>query len=62
MMSKSVRYQQYAAECREIARLLGSGERHSQLLIIAAEWERLASEASQGSRYEPFGETSWFWS
>jgi hypothetical protein len=61
-MTKSARYRQYAAELRDIGRIFSSGELRSQLLIIAAEWEGLASEAVQGSRYQPFGENSWFWS
>jgi len=62
MTTKSTRYRQYAVECREIANILSSCELRSQLLNIAAEWERLASDAAQESHYQPFGETSWFWS
>lgn len=62
MMSKSGRYRQYAAECREIANILGGGELRSQLLTIAAEWEMLASDAERRSSYQPYDDMSWSWS
>jgi hypothetical protein len=63
MTNKSMRYRLYAAECREIADLLSSGELRSQLLNIAAEWEMLATEAQRKSSYQPYDDdASWSWS
>lgn len=62
IMSKTMRYRQYAAECRRIAEILSSGELRSQLLNIAAELEVLATDAETKSRYQPYDDASWFWS
>lgn len=47
MMGKSTHYRQYTAECQSIAETLRSGEQRSQLLIIAAEREMLATDAAE---------------
>ena len=62
-MITSTLYRQYAADCREIANILSTEDVRSQLLTIAAEWDKLASDAVQASHYQPFEETSSsFWS
>ena len=49
IMDKSARYREYAAQCRGIAHLIGTGVLRSQLLNIAAEWEILAEDAARRS-------------
>jgi hypothetical protein len=45
-MKKASEYRQHAAECRELAGKMESGEQREQLLGMAADWERLASDRS----------------
>ena len=46
-MHPAADYRQYAQECRTTAESLKPGQGREQLLEVAAQWERLASEREQ---------------
>ena len=46
-MHPAADYRQYAQECRTAAESLKPGQGREQLLEVAAQWERLASEREQ---------------
>jgi hypothetical protein len=46
-VDKAAEYRKYANECRALAETLKINEARSQLLRVAAEWEKLAAEHEQ---------------
>ena len=52
-MKKASEYRQHAEECRLLASRMDVGEHRSQLLEMAATWDRLATERSQLVRRHP---------
>lgn len=54
-----MRYRQYAAECRSIAKNLRSREQRSQLLNIAAAWETIATDAERRAGSQLYDDNSW---
>ena len=52
-MKKASEYRQHAQECRALARGTNESEHRSQLLEMAATWDRLAEERSDLVRRHP---------
>ena len=52
-MKKASEYRQHAEECRTLARTMKEGEHRTQLLEMAATWEKLAEERSDLIRRHP---------
>ena len=53
MVKKASEYRQHAEECRSLARTRKEGEHRTQLLQMAAIWEKLAEERSDLIRRYP---------
>ena len=52
-MKKASEYRQHANECRALAQSMEHGEQRSQLLEMAATWDKLAAERSELIRKHP---------
>jgi hypothetical protein len=52
-MKKASEYRQHAEECRQLAARMEQGEHRSQLLEMAATWDKLAQERSDLVRRHP---------
>ena len=52
-MKKASEYRQHAEECRALAMTMDQGEHRSQLLEMAATWDKLAIERSELVRRHP---------
>ncbi len=52
-MKKASEYRTHAAECRQLAAKMASGDQRDQLLEMAANWEKMATERSDLVRRHP---------
>jgi hypothetical protein len=52
-MKKASEYRQHAEECRQLANRMEHGEHRSQLLEMAATWDKLAADRSELVRRHP---------
>jgi hypothetical protein len=52
-MKKASEYRLHAEECRQLASRMELGEHRTQLLEMAATWDRLAAERSELVRRHP---------
>jgi hypothetical protein len=52
-MKKASEYRQHAEECRDLARSMDDTEQRTQLLDMAATWDKLAADRSELIRKHP---------